>query len=207
MTERSDAPDGEPKPVDATDKQNLFRWGVLFKGDGPGFYLNVAHVEQVAEVRVRGVRFVPAPLSEIVPQQEAWCDGFMSAALMLENDGPEAVWAKAEELKSVAPSAGISQGGEADNANAATVGQVGSQGPAPSTSAPCVEGTLTERELTLLIDYHDNQEAMAEAMDMPEASHYHALRSASFYEQREEIRRLQKVILDKMVAAPSPSER
>lgn len=66
-------------------------------------------------------------------------------------------------------------------------------GAAPSAIAP-----LTEAELTLLIDYHDNQDASAEASDMPEASLYHGLRSAQFKTERDEIQKAQKVILDKL---------
>ena len=64
MSKRESATPSEPVPVDATPAQKLFRWGVLFKKKGGGFYLNIDQAGDVEEVRVRGVTFVPAARSE-----------------------------------------------------------------------------------------------------------------------------------------------
>lgn len=66
---------------------------------------------------------------------------------------------------------------------------------------PSATDALTEVELTVLIDYHDNQDAAAEASGHDDAALYHALRSANFSAARDEIRKAQKVILDKMFGA------
>lgn len=44
---------------------------------------------------------------------------------------------------------------------------------------------LTKAELKLLIDYHGQQETMADAMDMPESAEYHKRRGAVFIALRE----------------------
>ena len=44
------------------------------------------------------------------------------------------------------------------------------------------QAQFTEGELNALIDYHDNNDAAADAMEMPESSLYHAKRSAHFTE-------------------------
>lgn len=58
---------------------------------------------------------------------------------------------------------------------------------------------FSEQELTLLIDYHDNQDAGAEAMDMPEASLHHAKRSKHFSDMRDAIRKREADTVAKMV--------
>lgn len=62
---------------------------------------------------------------------------------------------------------------------------------------------MTEQELTLLIDYHDNQDAMAEAMGVDECSLYHAKRSAEWSAMRDVIRKREADTLAKMVRPAS----
>jgi hypothetical protein len=65
----------------------------------------------------------------------------------------------------------------------------------PSVSA--IE-PLSEQELKVLIDYHDDQDAGAEAQGYNEASLYHAKRSAMYSAMRNEIRKLEADTLAKM---------
>lgn len=65
---------------------------------------------------------------------------------------------------------------------------------------------LDQTELQLLIDYHDNQDAGAEAMDMPEACAYHMNRSAQFADMKNELLRREQATLDRMLK-PRPAER
>ena len=58
----------------------------------------VRQLEAMLELRSAYKRI--AQRSEIAPKEQvAWCDGFLSAADMLEQDGPEHVWAKAAQLR------------------------------------------------------------------------------------------------------------
>lgn len=58
---------------------------------------------------------------------------------------------------------------------------------------------MTEKELTLLIDYHDNQDAMAEAMGVDNVSLYHAKRSAEWTAKLDAIKKREADTLAKMV--------
>lgn len=59
---------------------------------------------------------------------------------------------------------------------------------------------LYEAELTLLIDYHDNQDTMADAMGFNESSLYHAKRSAAYSAMRDAIKKREADTLAKMVS-------